>query len=494
MNISLVLHTLGNLIILLAGIMLVPLGVSIYYGTGIEIRSFILSIATALIVGSILRFSSKAKDVSLGMREGFGIVALGWLSCALFGALPYWYAGVCHGFTDAYFESMSGFTTTGATIFKDVESLTNGILFWRSLTQWLGGMGIVVFFVAILPALKVGGYHLFGAEATGPKVDKIKPRIAETAKLLWIIYLSLSCLLAIFLYLGGMSPFDTICHTFTAISTGGFSTRNTSIAAFNSLYIEVITIVFMFLGGCNFALYYYCLRRDINKILKDSELRFFISLISASILIVTLFLYLSNAFFYNGGIKGEEYSTFFGSLRYAAFQVVSLITTTGYSNADFDIWPDICRLLLIFLILVGGCAGSTAGGIKNVRILFLIKYSLRELERMIRPSIVKHIKINDISVDEDIIENTLAFFISYMGIFLIASLALAGLGTDLITSFSAIASAMGNVGPGLAEVGPTKTYADISSFGKWVLIFCMLVGRLEIYCILILLLPVTWRH
>lgn len=494
MNIPLLLHTLGNLIILLAGIMLVPLGIAIYYKTGIEIRSFILSIATALIVGSILRFSIKAKDVSLGPREGFGIVAFGWLFCALFGALPYWYAGACESFTDAYFESMSGFTTTGASILRDVETLPKGISFWRCLTQWLGGMGIVVFFVAILPALKVGGYHLFGAEASGLKVDKIKPRIAETAKLLWFIYLSLSCLLAIFLYLGGMSPFETICHTFTIMSTGGFSTRNASIAAFNSLYIEVVTIVFMFLAACNFVLYYYCLRREINKILKDSELRFFISLVSASILIVTLFLYFNYTFSYKWGVKVEEYSTFFRSLRYAAFQVVSIISATGHCSADFDIWPDICRSLLIFLMLVGGCAGSTAGGMKIVRLLFLIKYSLRELERLIRPSIVKHIKINEVSVDEDIIKNSLAFSVSYMGIFLIASLVLVGLGTDIMTSFSAVASTMGNVGPGLAEVGPAKNYADIPFFGKWVLIFCMLVGRLEIYCVLLLFLPVTWKR
>ncbi len=493
MNIPLVLHVLGNLVLLLAAIITVPLGFAIYYDSASEIKAFIISILMAGIIGAIMKFLTKKDASSLGVREGFGIVTFGWLFCALFGAIPYWLSGYCPNFTNAYFEAMSGFTTTGSTIFQDVDILPKSILFWRSLTQWLGGMGIIVFFVAFLPALKVGGYQLFTAEAPGPKADKIKPRIADTAKLLWFIYLSLSGLLAVFLLAGGMSPFDTICHTFSTVSTGGFSTKNASIAAFNSVYIEVVLMVFMFIPGCNFIIHYQCINGKIRNVLKNSELKFFMLLLVVVTLGVTLFLLFSTDVTYHSNLKDSRYNTFFGCLRDASFQVISLCTTTGYGSADFDQWPDFCRFILVSVMFFGGCAGSTSGGMKNIRILLLIKYCIRELDYLIRPSIIKHVKIDNVSIEESVVKNTLGFFSSYVGIFIICFFILVGLQVDGTTAFSSIASSMGNIGPGLAKVGAVENYANIPFAGKWVLIFCMLAGRLEVYSIMVLFLPITWK-
>ncbi|MGR3219803.1 MAG: TrkH family potassium uptake protein, partial [Candidatus Anammoxibacter sp.] len=407
MNIPLVLHVLGNLMLLLAGIMLAPLGVAIYFGSFTEIQSFLFPIVAAGITGFAMRFFTKNDTASLGVREAFGIVTFGWLLCALFGAIPYWHSGLCSGFSNAYFESMSGFTTTGSTIFRNVEILPHSILFWRSLSQWLGGMGIIVFFVAFLPALKVGGYQLVSAEAPGPKTDKIKPRIAEAAKLLWYIYLSLTVLLIIFLIAGGMNTFDTVCHAFSTVSTGGFSTKNAGITAYNSLYIEIVIIVFMFLSACNFVIHYQCVRGKIRKVITNSELRFFVYLLLVVVSVVTLFMFFSDASSFNAKVKDKEYYTFLGCLRYVSFQVVSIGTTTGYCSTDFDRWPDFCRFMLVLIMFVGGCAGSTSGGMKNIRIMLLIKYSLRELGHLIRPREVKHVKIDNVSIDEGIIKNTL---------------------------------------------------------------------------------------
>lgn len=493
MNIHLILHTIGNLTIFLAGILLAPLGIAIFSGDEAEIRAFLMSIAAAGIIGSILKFMIKCDDSSLGVREGFGIVTFGWLICALFGAIPYWHCGIC-GFSDAYFESMSGFTTTGASIFGDVEALSRSILFWRSLTQWVGGMGIIVFFVAFLPALKVGAYQLFSAETSGPKTDKIKPRVAETAKMLWFIYLAISGLLFVFLIAGGMLPFDAVCHTFGAVSTGGFSTMNYSVADFNSLYIEIVLMVFMFLCGCNFALFYQCVYGKRREILKNSELRFFVCLLLSAIIIITLFMYFSESQAYHGKIKDDNYSSFFGSLRYASFQVVSIYTTTGYCSADFDLWPDICRFVLVLTMVFGGCAGSTSGGMKNIRILMLIKFGLRELERLIRPNVVKHIKIDKMSIDENIIKIALGFFVSYICIIVLCFLILISLKTEVITALTAVITCLGGVGPGLDGVGAVKNFAHLPVAGKWVLIFCMLAGRLEIYGVFVMFLPITWKR
>ena len=455
--------------------------------------AFVISIVASGIVGLALKFSLKPGNKDITIREGLAIVAFWWMSCAFFGALPYWLSGVCDSFCDSYFESMSGFTTTGASIFNDIEILPHGILFWRSISQWLGGMGIVVFFVAVLPNIGVGGHKLFSAEAADIITDKIKPRIAQTAKILWVIYLSLTAILIPLLWFGGMDFFDAVCHAFTTLSTGGFSTKNQSIAAYNNLFIEIVVMVFMFISACNFTLYYQLVTGRIRKVFVNSELRFFVGLVLCAICLVTLALFFFEASFFNGGVKEHKYEGVGGSLRYASFQAVSIITSTGYCTADFDIWPNFCRFFLVLLMFIGGCAGSTAGGMKVARIMLLFKSSVREMVHLIRPRAIMHVKLSGKPVSEDIITNTLGFIVIYLGLFGIFSLILTLFGTELVTSFSAVASMMGNVGPGLVDVGAVKNYSEIAYPCKWVLAFCMLVGRLEIYTVILIFVPLTWK-
>jgi len=493
MNIPLVLRTLGNLFLLLSGILFIPFGVSLFYGTKEEIWAFVISIIVSGITGLALKFSLKPKNEDITIREGLAIVAFWWMFCALFGALPYWLSGVCNNFCDSYFESMSGLTTTGASIFNDVEALPHSILFWRSMTQWLGGMGIVVFLVAILPTIGTGGHKLFSAESPDLTTDKIKPRIAQTAKILWIIYLSLTAIVITLFWLGGMEPFDAVCHAFTTVSTGGFSTKNQSIADFNSLFIEIVVMVFIFISACNFILYYQLVTGRIRKVLANSELRFFVSLLLCAICLVTLALFFFDSTSYNGGVKDHKFDSIGGSLRYAAFQTVSIMTSAGFCNADFDLWPNFCRVFLVLLMFIGGCAGSTAGGMKVARIMLLCKSSVREMVHLLRPRAIMHVKLSGRPVSEDIITNTLGFIVINLGLFGVFSLILTIFGTELITSFSAIASMMSNIGPALADAGATKNYSGIAYPCKWVLIFAMLVGRLEIYTVILIFLPLTWK-
>jgi trk system potassium uptake protein TrkH len=493
MNIPLVLRTLGNLIILLSSILLIPFGVSLFYGTKEEIWAFVVSIIASGIIGLALKFSLKPRNEDINIREGLAIVTFWWVSCAIFGALPYWLSGACDNFCDSYFESMSGLTTTGATIFSDIEALPHGILFWRSMTQWLGGMGIVVFFVAVLPNIGVGGHKLFSAEAPDLTTDKIKPRIAQTAKILWIIYLSLTAIVIPLFWFGGMGIFDAVCHAFTTIATGGFSTKNQSIAAFDSLFIEIVVMVFIFISASNYILHYQVVTGRIRKVFVNSELRCFVGLILCAICLVTLALFFFESSEYNGGVKDSKYESIGGSLRYAAFQAVSITTSTGYCNADFDIWPNFCRFFLVLLMFIGGCAGSTAGGMKVARIMLLFKTSVREMVHLLRPRAIMHVKLSGKPVSEDIITNTLGFIVIHLGLFGIFSLILTVFGTEVITSFSAVASMMNNIGPALADVGATRNYSEIAYPCKWVLIFCMLLGRLEIYTVILIFLPLTWK-
>ncbi|MFQ5687834.1 MAG: TrkH family potassium uptake protein [Candidatus Scalindua sp.] len=493
MNIPLVLRTLGNLLILLSSILFIPFGVSLFYGTKEEVWAFVTSIITSGIIGLALKFSLKPRNEDITIREGLAIVTFWWVSCAFFGALPYWLSGVCDNFCDSYFESMSGLTTTGASIFGDIEALPHGILFWRSMTQWLGGMGIVVFFVAVLPNIGVGGHKLFSAEAPDLTTDKIKPRIAQTAKILWIIYLSLTTIAILLFWFGGMDIFDAFCHAFTTVSTGGFSTKNQSVAAFDSLFIEIVVMILMFMSACNFTLYYQLVTGRIRKVFVNSELRFFAGLILCAICLVTLALFFFESSAYNGGVKGSKYEGIGGALRYAAFQAVSITTSTGYSNADFDIWPNFCRFFLVLLMFIGGCAGSTAGGMKVARIMLLFKSSVREMVHLLRPRAIMHVKLSGKPVSEDIITNTLGFIVIHLGLFGIFSLILTVFGTEVITSFSTVASMMNNVGPALADAGATRNYGEFAYPCKWVLIFCMLLGRLEIYTVILIFLPLTWK-
>ncbi len=494
MNKSIVIHTLGNLIIILAFIMMIPLLIAFGYGEKATCWAFIKSVVVTGVVGAAMKYSFRKKKAEVGIREGFATVVFVWITWAFFGALPFWFSGVCGTFCDAYFETTSGFVTCGESILKDVEILPASILFWRSLTQWLGGLGII-FFITILPAMGIGGYQqLFSLESSSLAADRIKPRIAGTARFLWIIYASLSLIEFILLFVGGMPPFDAICHTFSTISTGGFSTKNASIGAYNSLYIETVVMIFMFLGSCNFVLYYLCVSGKFAKAAKNSEFKFYLGVLTVTILFITFSLFLSEPGSYNGGTKDKSYFSFFGSLRYAAFNLISMISTTGFASADFDLWPNSCRLLLVIVMIIGACAGSTGGAIKVIRFLLTLKYIGRELGRLIRPRMIKRIRINKEPVDEDIVLNAVGFFALYVIVFGIATLALTALGSDIVTACSAVTSSLGNVGMGLAKVGPMSNFSELAYPAKWILSFCMILGRLEIYSVLVMFQFFAWRR
>ena len=500
MSLKLIVYTLGNLLICLAGTMLLPVGVAIYYQVNAgevqsDLTAFVISAIITLVVGLILRFSIRARQEELGIREGFAVVALGWVTVALFGALPYLSADVFHidgrslwtEFSFCYFESMAGFSTTGATVLTEIEHLSHAMLFWRSFSHWLGGMGIVVLAVAILPMLGIGGMQLFRAEAPGPQTDRLTPRIAQTAKLLWGVYLLLSVLETVLLMLGNMTLFDALCHTFGTMATGGFSTKNASVGHYGSVYIDMVICFFMFLAGTNFALHYRALRGDVKSYFQDTEFKFYCLVIAVSI---TLISWNTIRFQVDGEVP---YDSMWTSLRYATFQVMSIVTTTGYGTADFEQWPALSQFILVTLMFYGGCAGSTGGGIKQVRFLLLIRQSGAEIKRLIFPHAVLPIRVNDRVVPPEVMTNVLGFFFFFIGIFAVVTCIMTTLGLDLVSAAAATIATMGNIGPGLGSVGPTDNYAHIHTTGKFVLSFCMLLGRLELYTVLILFSPNFWR-
>ncbi len=484
-----VFHILGTFLLFLSLILIIPFSASIYFSPGpifsshSNPSSFIITIILSSIAGLLLRTAFKADLESLGNREGFAIVTFSWILMAFFGSLPFYLSGTCAHFVDAYFETMSGFTTTGATIFKTIETIPPSLLLWRSMTQWLGGMGIIILTVAILPEMKIGGYHLFRAEVPGgSSFEKIKPRISETAKVLWSIYLILSFLEIILLYIGGMTFFDALCHTFTTISIGGFSTHSNSIAHFNNPFIEFVIIFFMIIGSANFGLHYLIIKGHFKVVFKNPELRFYLTILGSAVLFTFSIL-----LFYSPD------KSVFQIFREATFQAISIGTTTGYATADSNQWPNALKVMLLCLMFIGGCAGSTGGSVKVIRILIILKAILRELQKLIQPRAIVHVKVGEKSVDKEILSNIFVFTSMFILIFIFGSLIMASLGLDLTTAVSSVAATLGNIGPGLGMVGATGNYSEIPYIGKWVLILCMLLGRLEIYSVAILLLPLTWK-
>ncbi len=479
MRLSVVFNALGRLMIIVGLAMILPMLWGIYFN---EIAAIHFAKAMAISLGlGIAAFLLYSGEDEIRHREGFAIVALGWIAASLVGSLPYVFAGTFPTYIDAFFETMSGFTTTGASVLTDIEVVDKSILMWRSLTQWLGGMGIVVLFVAVLSQLGVGAMQMFKAEAPGPVTERLKPRIKETAKILWLSYLVLSIILLFLLLIAGMGLYDAVNHTFTTMATGGFSTKNASIAAFNPA-IQWIIVVFMFLAGTNFALYYQTLRgRSLRIFWQNEEFKLYLTIciLATVILMITI---------YTPGLSLEQI------LRYASFQAVSIITTTGFATADFDLWPPLARTLLFVLMFVGGSAGSTGGSVKIGRILILLKHSILELRRMIHPRAILPLLVNNRPVDNGVIVNVLQFFVLFIGIFLFGWLALAAMGLDFETSASAVAATLGNVGPGLGLVGPSQNFAFLPAEAKLLLSFLMLIGRLEIYTVLVLMLPSTWKR
>ena len=461
--------------------MIFPLIVSVYYGDN-SLYPIMLSIMITIVCGLSMYLTFRGAAIeSMNTREGMAIVSFGWVAVSLFSALPFFLGLESCSFTDAFFESVSGFTTTGASVMQDIEGIPEGILFWRSLIQWLGGMGIIVLSLAVLPFLKVGGMQLYKAEVPSPVPDKLKPRIKETAKTLWKVYFLLSVLQVIFLLLGGMNLFDSLCHTFTTLPTGGFSTRNSSIAYYQSTYFDTVFITFMILAGINFTLHYQLLRGRPLAFWRDSECRFYLGLLLILICIVSINIY------------GNIYDNVGHSLRFGAFQVVSIITTTGFATADYSQWPAMSQLILLICMFIGASAGSTGGGIKCLRILLLFKYCYRELISLVHPKAIAHIKIGARSVPDDIVRSIIGFLALYVGLFVVCSILLAALGVDFFTSIGAVAASIGNIGPGFGLVGPVGNYAAIPPLGKWLLAGCMLLGRLEIYTVIIFLAPEFWR-
>jgi trk system potassium uptake protein TrkH len=482
MHIRIVLRMLSYILIIISGCMLVPAFVALANGEYRSLNAIIVSIAFAAVTFFIIRYLSKDIDAdNLSTRDGFLFVTLSWIIASLLGALPFYISGAIPSFADAYFETMSGFSTTGATILTEVELLPRSLLFWRSLTHWLGGMGIVVLTVAILPALGIGGLQLINAESPGPTVDKLTPRIAETAKLLWYIYLGLTVAQVLLLLAGGMDLFDSLTHTFGTVATGGYSTKNASVAHFNSAYIDAVITIFMVLAGINFSLHFWLLKGKFGNLLKDSELKSYLVIFFASTIIITW------------NLSAGKYSSIWESLRYASFQVASIMTTTGFATADYEKWPFISQAILFILMFVGGCSGSTGGGIKVLRLVTLLKQAFNEMKYLVHPRGVFTLRINGRPVKKDIVYAISGFFFLYLLMLLITTLAAASSGADVETSFTASLATLGNIGPGFGKVGPADNFSFFPAYVKWWFSFAMLAGRLELYTVLILFTAAFWR-
>jgi len=478
MRIVPVLSVLGFIICAVGAAMLAALAFALYFDEP-DVQAILISALISIAVGAFLMlFMRRLEGDELRAREGFAIVTFGWIVAPLFGSLPFLLSGAIPNFTDAYFESVSGFTTTGASILSDIESLSQGLLFWRAMTQWLGGMGIVVLSLAILPLLGVGGMQLFKAEFAGPTKDKLTPRIAETAMILWSVYVLMTAVETGLLMAGGMSFFDAICHSFATIATGGFSTKNASIAHFNSGYIDVVVTAFMFIAATNFPLHYAALSGKF-RYFRDNEFQFFsISAVVATALVVPFLL--------------SDYDLL-TSIRHAAFNVVSVMSSTGFASADFALWAPMAQIVLLLLMFPAACAGSTGGGMKNVRVLLLLKTAMNELKHLIHPQAVIPVRYNGRMVEQDILFNIAGFIILYLVTFATATIAVTATGLDLVTSLSAVVAAMSNIGPGLGMVGPMANYGGLPDLVKWILGACMVIGRLEIFTVFVLFSRVFWR-
>ena len=482
-NYRIVLRVIGVLLLIIAGLQLVPLSFSLSYGE--DYSHFVYSGGLFVVLGAVL-FVLGEGSPNIGKREGYLIVASGWLCLCLCGTLPYLFSGVIETLSSAIFESASGTTTTGASVFNDIEALPRGILVWRSLTQWVGGMGIIVLTVALFPLLGIGGVELFVAEAPGPTSDKLHPRIKETAKRLWLIYLGLTGIVYLTLqFVGGMSFFDAFNHALTTVSTGGFSPMNASIAAYPSGWVQYPLILFMFVAGMNYTVIYYSLKGRFDRVWASSEFKAYGLLVGGSTLVIGLSVYLS------GDLPFEQ------AFRDAAFQIVSLITTTGFVSADYTAWGEVFALFFFLLLFCGACAGSTSGGIKIIRHAVFFRNSLLEFKRLLHPRAMVRTKIDGKVVAGTTITHVSVFLYVYLLLFIIGSLIMIVVLRDFeqpfLTAIGAVATSLGNVGPAIGEVGPVNNFSAIPEGGKVFLSFLMIVGRLELFTFLVLFTPYFWR-
>ncbi len=486
MNVGAVLYVLGRLCMLLAYLLGAPILLCLAYGgLGTPVaHAFMVTAGISLVLGWALRLSFRFDQAEFGFGEAFATVTFSWIVFTALGALPFLITGHIPSVVDAAFEVLSGFTTTGASILNDPASLGEPLLFWRAMTQWIGGLGIVALSVAVLPALGAGGNFLFQAEMPGPESEKLLPRISSTSKLLWTVYLLLTALQFVALWFAGMSPFDSICHTFATLSTGGFGTRADSMASFSPA-AQWIVVAFMFAAGVNFVMLWNALRGRTSVLLRNTEVRVY-TLLAVLITAACVFVMSGDAALTAGGTEPL--------VRNAAFTTVTLLTSTGFVNTDYSLWAPILHLLLILTMFVGACAGSTGGGCKVIRVVLIWKECLRQVRRLLRPSAIFVVKVQNRPVDETLVRHTVGYFILYLVALIAFTVVLMVLGLTTETSFTAVLSCLSNMGPGFGDVGPAHNYAAVPVGGKLLLMFAMLLGRLEFYSVLVLLLPLAWRR
>ena len=484
MKIRTVAGVLSLICLVVSCAMIPPLCIALYDRSD-DLTAFALSMLSGFAVSILLSWKSNIKEQgknTLGIREGVGVTGFSWIIASLVGALPYWLSGSVPGYSDAFFETMSGFTTTGATIMTDIEILPRGILLWRSLTHWMGGMGIIVLSLAVLPFLGVGGMEMYKAEVPGITAEKITPRLHQTAIMLWAMYVSLTLIETVLLFFGGMSLFDAFCHSCSTIATGGFSTKNNSIAYFTSPYIQWVIIIFMFASGINFSLYFLLLQKRFKDFIADEEMRMYtlITVISA--------LAMSAALYFSGMFRGFE-----DTLRRTFFHVVSVMTTTGFIVEDYNLWPEFTKFLFVILMFIGASGGSTGGGCKVSRFMVLGRQLKTEVKRLLHPRAILTSRLNGKPIAKSTKDSAAAFFVLYMLMLTVSTLITTAFGIDLLSAFTGVLTCLSNVGPGLNLLGPVENFAWLPSVIKWLFSFCMLAGRLELFAVFLLLLPGTYR-
>lgn len=482
LNFGAIFNILGFLMCGFGGAMLLPAGISLIYHEPAAL-AFVTAAILAFFVGGNLVFMNRGAAKTLSHKDGFMLTALTWIVLGLLGAMPMYFSGVVPSAVDAVFESFSGLTTTGATVIVGLDGLSKGVLFWRAMIQWLGGMGVVVLAIAVLPFLGIGGMQLYKTEMAGVTKDKLQPRLQETAKLLWVVYLLITSACACYYYVFGMSAFDAVCHAFTTVATGGFANYDASFGAFNSPALEWGATLFMFMGGLNFAWHFMALHKQSLKIYyQDREFRIF----TAYLLLVTAVVYVSWVMAQNSFENAH--------FRTALFNVVSIATTTGYATEDYTLWSPFAGMVMIIIMFCGGCSGSTSGGLKMMRVILIAKQGFREIVRLLHPRGIQTIKVGGKVIPDDVLQTVWSFVGLFFFIFAALTLCLSFMGLDIITAFSAVAATITSAGPGLGEVGPAGNYAGLPAAAKLLLCFSMVVGRLEIFTILVILTPQFWRR
>jgi len=529
---SAIAYALGKLWQVLGLVLVVPLVLAAYdyrhltfkeIASRPDVSGFMISVLLTVILGTVLVLSFRQARELQGVREGYAIVAVGWVSMTFFSCLPlFFYLAVQNGagaesllncFTDAYFEIMSGYTTTGATILTDIEIVPRSLLFLRAVSHWLGGMGIITLAIVVFPSMGVTAYSMFRGEVPGPSKDKLRPRLAKTVSILWGVYVLFTGVETILLWIGGLSLFEAVCHAFATMATGGFSTENGSVAAYGSDFIHWVVIIFMYLAGVNFVLHFQALRGDFKSMTTNTEFKFYNAIIVGTIIVATTVLYFgglaprevasesyrsepmsAEAFDEHYQHQDDKVETLYGSFKEATFQTIAIVTTTGFVTADSDLWPDFLRFTLVFLMFFGGCAGSTGGGMKMIRVMLISRVAWTQLRKMSQPRLVAPIKIGGRVIDDNRVVNVVAFFILFMILFVITGLLMTLFVPDLTTAVACSIATIGNIGPGLSGIGAVENYAWIPMPGKWVLILSMLLGRLEIFTVLIVFRPSVWRR